>query len=64
MTEGVVFLITDKLTSLTVTDGKTHFYHLFLLFLKSFGKVLGKSSRMRHPVKLCGWLGLVGELVG
>lgn len=39
----MIFPITDKLISLTVTDHKTHLYHLSFVFLKSFGKVLGKE---------------------
>lgn len=56
MRDRIVFPITDKLTSLIVPVYKTHLYHIFLVFLKSFGKVLGKSSKARHTVKLFGWL--------
>lgn len=47
MTDNVL-PITDKFTSLTVIVYKRHLYHPFLeLLIKSFGKILGQSSKAR-----------------
>lgn len=54
MTDNVL-PITDKFTSLTVIVYKRHFNHPFLeLLLKSFGKILGKSSKARYSANLVG----------
>lgn len=56
MTDNVL-PITDKFTSLTIIVYKRHLYHPFLeLLIKSFGKILGKSSRARYSANLVGWL--------